>query len=878
MASMPDWGDGFSGSQQQTPWTEAEFSTMVGAGDAPSDGYFAPTVEDVSKRGVTPPPALPLVATGASVARSSSTSPPPPQSASLMSAALRRIAAEEEAREGGGAAAGGGPASPVFEQGTGTGTGTGAGAGGSRRASQAMAPAVGSISGEAVMATSLSPSMKEGSPEYLGSYEEAPLRAGSSGGGDEAAGVGLSLRMISQMHAKAQQYESSNLDKLENQFSIQEQKAETKVGRWKYFAGRWLCVAIIALVVTVFAFILHEGMVWGRNLSWYLVELVGWDTLSEKTAAGVVFVVVGSTYGIAAGLFIYFMDPTLRGAATEVLCYLNGIVITDTLKIKNLIAHTASLTLVTASPMCVGKEGPMLAIGSQIGHAVAKICKYDEYDMRDMVCTGLGAGIACAFGAPAGAVLFTLEKGSHFTGGLMQRLLFCTMLACFCLSFLITGVDDGLWGYFSIDSLCHFGTFSDAVLNNVKQVVAFVIMGILGGILGAVFNILHLSVIRYRKFIFKTPLRRFIEVIAIVVVSGVIAVTMSGVLKTCMPIEDTTTDADLPTIFCPAGSYNSAATLFMNSQENAMNFLFHEATPVSTLVLTIFGICFFAISVYSIGCGVPAGFFMPSLLLGAAVGRLIGELFRPEMEVLAVDPGLMAFIGAAGVLGGVCRMPVSLSVILSEAVNQGSWSLFLMVTLLIAKFVGDIFTPGITTIDFRFKDYPILEWSAPSALRRFGVQDVMHQPVVTLAQYTTRERVKEVLASFTHNAFAIVHCKKNDPGVLAQAPLLGVILRSQLITIIENMDPSNSVIDLTQHSNHAITVPTTVSSARAFNIFRTLGLRHLVVVDTGNVPVGMITRKDLFFLHAHAMHEEKKAQNKSLKDRFTAILYGHSAN
>ncbi|KAH3745536.1 voltage gated chloride channel protein [Pelomyxa schiedti] len=615
-------------------------------------------------------------------------------------------------------------------------------------------------------------------PEFLGSFEGSIPGTGT---GDGTNDVALSVRTLAK-RSPAHKFESSNLDKQENPLTITAQQNQSKVARWRYFAGRWLCVAIVALVVTAFAFVLHEGMVWGRNLSWYLVDLVGYDSLSEKTASGVVFVTVGSIYGISAGLIILLLDPMLKGAATEVLCFLNGIVVQDCLKIKNLFAHTVSLTLVTASPMCVGKEGPMLAIGSQIGHAVGKVFKYDEYDTRDLVSTGLGAGIACAFGAPAGAVLFTLEKGSHFTGGLMQKLLFCTMLACFGLSFMITGVDDGKWGQFSIDSLCHFGTFPDALFDNVKQVVAFVVMGILGGIIGAIFNFLHLLVIRYRKLVFRTPLRRFIEVIAIAVLSGTIAVTMSAVLKKCVPTDDSTANDDLPTIFCPEGSYNSAATLFMNSQENAMNFLFHESLPVDMLVLTVFSICFFSISVYSIGCGVPAGFFMPSLLVGAAVGRLIGEFFKPEMETLDVTPGLMAFIGAAGVLGGVCRMPVSLSVILSEAVNEGSWSLFLMVTLIIAKFVGDMFSPSITMIDFRFKDYPILDWSAPSALRRFIVDDVMHKPVVTLSQHTTRAAVEQVLHSYTHNGFAVVcrpsgrHQADAVQGALTSSPLLGVIL------------------------------------------------------------------------------------------------------
>lgn len=46
-------------------------------------------------------------------------------------------------------------------------------------------------------------------------------------------------------------------------------------------------------------------------------------------------------------------------------------------------------------------------------------------------------------------------------------------------------------------------------------------------------------------------------------------------------------------------------------------------------------------------------------------------------------------------------------------------------------------------------------------------------------------------------------------------------------------------------NDSAISIPTKFSLYRAFLIFRTMGLRHLVVVDEFNCIKGIITRKDL---------------------------------
>lgn len=86
----------------------------------------------------------------------------------------------------------------------------------------------------------------------------------------------------------------------------------------------------------------------------------------------------------------------------------------------------------------------MLAIGGQIGAGVGNLATrsvVNEFEMRNMVAVGLGTGIACAFGAPIGAVIFALEKGFHFTMRLMRRLFVASMLTCFCFSFVLTAVD-----------------------------------------------------------------------------------------------------------------------------------------------------------------------------------------------------------------------------------------------------------------------------------------------------------------------------------------------------------------------------------------------------------------------------------------------------
>jgi chloride channel 7 len=50
---------------------------------------------------------------------------------------------------------------------------------------------------------------------------------------------------------------------------------------------------------------------------------------------------------------------------------------------------------------------------------------------------------------------------------------------------------------------------------------------------------------------------------------------------------------------------------------------------------------------------VPAGLFIPSMMSGAAMGRLTGELLSNIVGEAHTDPGLFSLCGAAAMLGAL---------------------------------------------------------------------------------------------------------------------------------------------------------------------------------------------------------------------------------
>jgi len=107
-----------------------------------------------------------------------------------------------------------------------------------------------------------------------------------------------------------------------------------------------------------------------------------------------------------------------------------------------------------------------------------------------------------------------------------------------------------------------------------------------------------------------------------------------------------------------------------------------------------------AVLVY--GIAVPSGLFVPSLLSGAAFGRLFGNLALKLYPSLAFS-NTYALVGAAAVLGGMARMTVSLTIILLECTGNEQFALPLMLSLMTARMIGSLFNEDLYHIHIHLK-------------------------------------------------------------------------------------------------------------------------------------------------------------------------------
>jgi len=176
---------------------------------------------------------------------------------------------------------------------------------------------------------------------------------------------------------------------------------------------------------------------------------------------------------------IYY--PAAGSGVAEVRVILSGFVLHGFLGLKTLLIKTIGLILSVGSGLSLGKEGPYVHIATCIGNIACRLfSKYDRNDAkrREVLSAAAAAGVAVAFGAPLGGVLFSLEEVAYFfPAKTLFRTFFCCITAALTLKFLNP-----------------YGTHK-IVLFQVRYLIdweyfelgSFILVGILGGAAGAMF-------------------------------------------------------------------------------------------------------------------------------------------------------------------------------------------------------------------------------------------------------------------------------------------------------------------------------------------------------------------------------------------------------
>lgn len=241
------------------------------------------------------------------------------------------------------------------------------------------------------------------------------------------------------------------------------------------------------------------------------------------------------------------------------------------------------------------------------------------------------------------------------------------------------------------------------------------------------------------------------------------------------------------------------------------------------------------------------------------------------------DPGTYAVVGMAAFMGGSGRITVMLATVLLELTADAGMIAPVGITCVISMLVGNSFNHGLYHGLIPIMNVPFLN-SAPAPLMFVSrVRDIMHQGTVHLPELCHIGELTMLLKrlkkkKLSHNAFPIV--ETGNTGLLK-----GLLSKKDFVALMDDLDdpvkkehmltgPSHNLIDVMDYADRSpITVFPHTTVARAYSIFRKLGLRHLVVIQRNGQVCGMITRKDLMLYKLVDYHQRELELVVSLQRR-----------
>ena len=467
------------------------------------------------------------------------------------------------------------------------------------------------------------------------------------------------------------------------------------------------------------------------------------------------------------------------------------------------LAKLITTILSLSSGISLGREGPTLSICSGIGSGIGRLFHLSKKRIKGLVAVGAAGGIAAAFNTPIAAVVFTLEE---VVGDLNAKVLG---------NIIIASVVSAITAHLLSGNQSAF-TELNYSLDHPREIFFYLTVGLSASLLGPFWV---KSVLTLRKLSQKVFKRARLTVMFITfIIMGLISYAYPEVL----------------------GSGHETI-------EEALLSLIQD--PL--LLLLLFVLKFFVTSLcYS--SGISGGLFMPTLLLGAALGSLHGAFFHWIFPEITPNAGAYALVGMGAFFVSVIRAPFTSILMIFELTRDYNIILPLMIANIVSFFISGKIGRG-------------------SIYEKISEQDGVHMPKRTdndvlenlLVEDAMVFKPETIAASVSINEARQFVKDKRYSGypVLENGELKGVVSISDIGAACVKGRGAEPIINIAEKK--VISIFPDQSLLVAFHKLNRFHVSRLPVVSRLNhlQIVGILTAENIvskFGYHIHSDHEEDK--------------------
>jgi len=516
-----------------------------------------------------------------------------------------------------------------------------------------------------------------------------------------------------------------------------------------------------------------------------------------------VLLILPALGGILSGWLVYTFAPEAEGHGTDaaINSYHNkGGFIRGRVPFVKTIASAITLTTGGSG----GREGPIAQIGAGFGSFLATTLKLSDRERRIMMAAGVGAGVGSIFRAPLAGALFAAEvlyRDPDFESeviipaGISSVVAYCV----FCLRF--------GWG----------SLFSSPPFNfqNPLELGPYLVLALVLVATGVFYVKTFYGTIHLFESIRKIPNH----------IKPAIGGLLTGIVGFFLP-------------HTLAFGYGFAQKAI--NSELAIPFLLSLALGK---VLT---------TSFSIGSGGSGGVFGPSIVIGGAMGGVVGQVFHAIMPSVVTQPGAFVVVGMAGFFTAVSNTPISTIIFVSEMTNSYHLLLPSLLVCSVAYLASRRWTIFHQQVQSKVDSPAHAGDFFVDILQTFRVNDLMPliQKVTLIPQDMTFVAFKRYFSETKQHYFPVMDEEKRLVGIFSINDIRGVLFAPEIEQLVVMKDVGTSEIILTTPEEDLNTV---------LKKFTTRNIDSLPVVraDDHGILLGMLNRREVITFYNQKVDEMK---------------------
>ena len=369
-------------------------------------------------------------------------------------------------------------------------------------------------------------------------------------------------------------------------------------------------------------------------------------TLHTRASPWGPFIILGPVAGGAVVVYlVQKYAPEAKGHGVpeviDAVFYYRGVIRPVVAAIKSI---ASSISIGTGGS--VGREGPIVQIGSSVGSTMGQIMKLPLWQRLTLIAAGTGGGIAATFNTPIGGMLFALEL-------MMQEFSIRTLIPLAITTVIATYIGQMFFGTHPAFIIPAFET----PYFHLENPVLLLAYGGLGAVLGVASTLFIKSIYAFEDFFDKKVSRSYyVRHLTGMLLAGVIFYLLMRV----------------------RGHYYTEGVGYSTIQD-----ILTGSLTGMTFIFALFALKLIATSL-TLGSGASGGIFSPSLFLGATLGSAYGFLLHSLFPGLGANPAAFAVVGMAGMTGGVTGAAIAAIVMIFEMTLNYNVMLPMVITVAVS--------------------------------------------------------------------------------------------------------------------------------------------------------------------------------------------------